>query len=157
MVMQKAYHIFHVPLDQRLKHDVDGLRCFLASYRLAVEEQTLWKARQSSVVRTYFFPRSLPWHIDVPPDDQRSTSEVSNVTLSDDIASFCTASSSSAGESLSVSSTSFGLTKSQSSMASCSGRMMSSLLILADSWEGKNLLCPWARHCNLLIGFVNNV
>ncbi len=48
------------PLDDRLQHDEDGLRCFLRTYELAHNRQKLDIELQANAMAHFFLPKSLP-------------------------------------------------------------------------------------------------
>ena len=60
IIRQDLRHIFLTPLSQRLKHDLDGLQCFLSTYDIGRQEQALFLRRSSEHAKQFFFPRSLP-------------------------------------------------------------------------------------------------
>jgi hypothetical protein len=56
------------PLEHRLNQDRDCLQSFLATYDLALKEQSILKWRQAKAASMFFFPRSLPTTISVYQD-----------------------------------------------------------------------------------------
>ena len=60
IVCHQIRHIFYTPLAMRLKQDVDGLQCFLATYNVAIQEQAAHRERQAEAASKFFFPRDLP-------------------------------------------------------------------------------------------------
>ena len=59
IIRQDLRHIFLTPLSQRLKHDLDGLQCFLSIYEIGKQEQTLALKRSFEQTKQFFFPHSL--------------------------------------------------------------------------------------------------
>jgi hypothetical protein len=78
IVNQAARQYFLVPLEVRLKQDVDSLQCFLRSYSLAKEQQELCTQNQAQKAARFFFPRSLPTTIQQLDNEDIST--CTNVT-----------------------------------------------------------------------------
>lgn len=73
-------HIFLTPLSQHLRQDIDSLRCFVATYRLGVQEQAQWTERQTALAKNFFFARSLLVIITIEvTDDVSSYSGVTSV------------------------------------------------------------------------------
>jgi hypothetical protein len=66
-------NIFHVPLEDRLKQDLDSMQCFLRSYNLAKQQQELSHAKQAKAAAQFFIPRSLPTIIATAHDCNQST------------------------------------------------------------------------------------
>jgi len=60
IIRQDLRHIFLTPLSQRLKHDLDGLHCFLSTYDIGRQDQALSLRRSSEHAKQFFFHRSLP-------------------------------------------------------------------------------------------------
>jgi hypothetical protein len=60
IVHHSSRNIFLVPLEDRLKQDLDSLQCFLHSYNLAGQQQDLMSVRYPEAAAQFFFPRSLP-------------------------------------------------------------------------------------------------
>ncbi|MFN9979484.1 MAG: hypothetical protein ACK53Y_06205 [bacterium] len=60
IIRQDLRHIFLTHLSQRLKHDLDGLQCFLSTYDIGRQEQALFLRQSSDHAQQFFFPRSLP-------------------------------------------------------------------------------------------------
>ncbi len=78
IVNQAACQYFLVPLEVRLKQDVDSLQCFLRSYSLAKEQQELCTLNQAQKAARFFPPRSLPTTIQQLDNEDIST--CTNVT-----------------------------------------------------------------------------
>jgi hypothetical protein len=55
IIHQDLTHIFLTPLSQRLKHDLDGLQCFLSTYDIRKQEQTLFLKQSSEQAKQFFF------------------------------------------------------------------------------------------------------
>jgi hypothetical protein len=73
IVPHSSRNIFLVPLEDRLKQDVDSLQCFLRSYALAKQHQEQLNMLHTEAAAQFFFPRSLPQTIVLVKAEEMST------------------------------------------------------------------------------------
>lgn len=74
VVRASIRYTFHTPLEYRLHRDVDGLQCFIVTYRLGTKEQALHQQRHMVNAQWFFFPISLPTTIQLQSSNDMSSS-----------------------------------------------------------------------------------
>jgi hypothetical protein len=94
IVHHSSRDIFLVPLEERLRQDIDSLQCFLRSYKLARLQQEQLNQSHKDAVAQFFLPRSLPRIIAFSGVNEMST--CSDCTPASQLFSSCSCSQSTA-------------------------------------------------------------
>ncbi len=83
LILASLRCIFSAPLEERLLHDINTLKCFIATLTKGKLHQQNVQKKQSKAARIFFFPRSLPIEVfDLRGDGISSVSSLSVVTWS---------------------------------------------------------------------------
>jgi len=83
LISQDLHHIFMIPLEQHLNHDLDGLHCFLSTYDIGRQEQAMIIKRDSEKAKRFFLPRSLSTVVHIA--ENSSISDYSSVPTKEEV------------------------------------------------------------------------